>query len=172
MAEQMEPEAVGSLLNEYFTQMSDLVYKYDGMVDKYIGDAVMALFGIPFSHSDDSDMAVLCALEMQERFKKLCRKWLKDGRPTKFIGLGIGIHKGRVVVGNFGSRKKMSYTAIGDPVNVASRLENIAKKGEVVVSKELLSALKIPIKAEMLNIRIIRGKTGTYEIYGLTASNR
>ena len=97
---------------------------------------------------------------------------LKLNAKDNVIALGIGIHKGKVVVGNFCSRKKMSYTAIGDPVNVASRLENIAKKGEVVVSKELLSALKIPIKAEMLNIRIIRGKTGTYEIYGLTASNR
>jgi len=167
MSEKMEPMAVGHLLNEHFTEMSEIVFGHEGMLDKFIGDGMMVLFGAPLSRPGDTDRAVACALRMQERFAELKERW-KEGFPqTQGIGLGIGIHRGQAVVGNFGSKKRLFYTAIGDTVNFASRLESVARAGQVIVSGDVISHLKAEVEAKKLRPRKIKGKEGKHTLFAI-----
>ena len=120
MSEKMKPERVVTTLNEYFSDMIDIVFKNNGTLDKIIGDELMVLFGAPLSGDDDTLRAVQTAIEMQKRIKELNLERKK--RKESPILVGAGINKGLVVSGNIGSRDMMDYTVIGDTVNVASRL--------------------------------------------------
>lgn len=167
MADQLEPEVVGDLLNEHFTEMSKIVLSQNGMIDKYIGDGMMVLFGVPAADADDPRRAVWSAVKMQRKFLEIRNRWTKRIPETTAIDLGIGIHCGDVVFGNFGSRKKTSYTAIGDTVNIASRLEGIAKRHQVIISKSVASHLPDTFRLEELGPRQIRGKTSQLELYNV-----
>jgi adenylate cyclase len=125
LSETMDPEALVEVLHEFLDPMSEIIVKHGGTIDKYIGDAIMALFGAPLDLPDHSRRACRTALEMVQSLRDLDRDWLERGRPT--LRIGIGINSGPVSVGNMGSSRLFDYTAIGDNVNLASRLEGLNK---------------------------------------------
>ncbi len=139
ISSQIPPEELAILLNRYYFQpMSELVKKYNGMVDKYIGDSVMALFGVPVYHERHEEDAVNCAMEMIELTKDL----------NKGFDIGIGISTGHVVTGVFGSVNKKEYTALGMPVNIAARLQKVALPGEIIISEDTKKGLNNNIPFE------------------------
>ena len=140
MSEHMSPESIASLLSDYFTEMVDIIFANGGTLDKFIGDAIMALWGAPIPHADDVDRAVNAAIAMQRAITQLNTKWTAEGRPS--ISVGIGINYGDTFAGNIGSHLRLEYTVIGDAVNVASRLCSNAKGGEILISDPLYQALK------------------------------
>lgn len=125
LAESLPPESVVQLLNEYFEVMIEIIFSHFGTLDKFIGDGIMAEFGAPLDDPKQEEHAIQAAIVMQKELSKLSCDWEKKNRPK--IQMGIGIHTGEAIVGNIGSEKRVEYTAIGDTVNVASRLEEITK---------------------------------------------
>lgn len=125
LAETLPPEEVVNLLNDYFEQMIEVIFTHSGTLDKFIGDGIMAEFGAPLDDDKQEEHAILTAIHMQKELFKLCERWEKQNKPR--IQIGIGIHTGEAVVGNIGSEKRIEYTAIGDTVNVAARLEQATK---------------------------------------------
>ncbi len=140
MSEHMSPDAIASLLSDYFTEMVDIIFAHGGTLDKFIGDAIMALWGAPIGHEDDPDRAMQAAIAMQRAIASLNEKWEAQGRPG--ISVGIGINYGETFAGNIGSHLRLEYTVIGDAVNVASRLCSNAHGGEVLISDPLYQMLK------------------------------
>jgi len=140
MSETMSPDAIAGLLSDYFTEMVDIIFSHGGTLDKFIGDAIMALWGAPIPHEDDADRAVSAAMGMQRSLAALNEKWQSEGRPA--IGVGIGINYGEAFAGNIGSHLRLEYTVIGDAVNVASRLCSNADGGEILISDPLYQILK------------------------------
>jgi adenylate cyclase len=137
IAEKMKPDEMVETLNRFFTPMVEVVMRHEGYVDKYIGDAIMAVFGTPVQHEDDALRAVLSAMEMNEALVRFNEEQRRLGKPE--LRFGTGIIYGEVTVGNIGSEKKMDYTVIGDMVNLASRLENLTKiyKEELIFSESV-----------------------------------
>lgn len=126
-SEQHSPEEVVAQLNEYLTAMSEVIFRWDGTLDKYIGDAIVAFWGAPVPQENHAELAVKCALNMVQRLGELQKKWIAEGKVP--LAAGIGINTGEVVVGNIGSEgKKMDYTVIGDHVNLGARVESLTKK--------------------------------------------
>ena len=144
LAERLPPERVVQILNNYLTKMTDIVFKYEGTVDKFIGDCIMSVFGAPISHDDDVFRAVKVAWEIQ---KYIEAENENRGEEEK-LKVGIGISYGEAVVGNIGSKERLEYTVIGDSVNLAARLESIAKGGEILVSSEVYESVKDKVLAE------------------------
>ena len=130
-SEQLEPEALSAYLNEYLTPMTDLVRANGGMLDKYIGDAIMAVYGAPVPLREHAIQACATALAMLEALEPLNRRWKQQGLPT--IQIGIGINSGPMAIGNMGSEARFDYTAIGDAVNLCARLEPLTKQYQVPV---------------------------------------
>src|SRR5262249_27100495 len=152
MSEKLAPQEMLEILNRYFTGMSAIIEKHGGVVDKYMGDALMALFGAPLADPDDADRAMQAALEMTEALDDLNRRWQKRGLPT--IGVGIGINTDIVVAGNMGSETRLNYTVIGDGVNLASRLEGLTKTAEyearIIISGSTLANAKTRYRTRRL----------------------
>ncbi|HKR86417.1 MAG TPA: adenylate/guanylate cyclase domain-containing protein, partial [Terriglobales bacterium] len=140
-----------------------------GIVDKYVGDAIMALFGAPLANPDDADHAMKTALEMCKAVDELNRQWQIRGRPT--INLGIGINTDVVVAGNMGSQTRLNYTVIGDGVNLASRLQGLTKQPEyatrIIISRTTLSKAKSRYQTRRLGEVAVKGKQKATEIYAL-----
>ncbi|MDM8517941.1 adenylate/guanylate cyclase domain-containing protein [Desulfobacterales bacterium HSG16] len=154
------PEVVVEQLNQYFQIATGVILEYGGYVDKFIGDAVLGIFGVPIYHKDHMERAVRAAVKMQEIFSKSS----KDGN-LFLASIGIGIHTGEVVSGNIGSHVKMEYTVIGDSVNVASRLNGLAEAGEIVISKDIYEQLKHRIVASPRPIQTIKGRAESIETF-------
>ena len=133
ISEHASPEKIVQLLNRYFSAMTDIIFAHGGTLDKYLGDGLMALFGAPTTTPKDAANALSAAVAMQRRMIGINVELLEEGFPE--IGIGIGLHTGEVTVGYIGSERRSEYTAIGDPVNTASRLESNAKAGEILVSE-------------------------------------
>lgn len=133
IAESLAPTAMAAQLNEYFEAMVAIVFKHDGALDKFIGDALMAYWGAPESSESDATRAVTAAVEMQRVMVELNSRWQLEGRPQ--LRAGIGVHAGDAFVGNVGSPRRMEFTLIGDTVNVANRLCSLAQSGEILVSE-------------------------------------
>ncbi|MFC1501166.1 CHASE2 domain-containing protein [Elusimicrobiota bacterium] len=169
ISESLNPEEVVELLNEYLSKMVDVVFKYDGTLDKFIGDAIMVFWGAPIAQKDHAKKAVLCAVEMIEELKKLQKKWLSEGK--KNLDIGIGINTGEMIVGNMGSKDKMEYTVIGDNVNLGSRLENLNKeyKTNILISEATQNLVKELVKTKYLGEVKIKGKTKPVKIYQVEA---
>jgi adenylate cyclase len=146
MSEKMDPDDVAKMLREYFTEMVEIIFRHGGTLDKFIGDAIMALWGAPISTPDDADKAMRAAIEMQQKLVELNVHWKKDGKPP--VQIGIGINFGQVFAGNIGSEQRLEYTVLGDAVNTASRLCSNAGKGEIMVSEPMFRRIKSPPKAE------------------------
>lgn len=165
MSEQMSAQQVSEILNEYFTEMEPIITKYNGIINKFIGDAVMAIFGEPIQDKDHASNAVKCGYEMLLKVKELQKKWAQEGKPK--IEIGIGINTGEVFVGNIGSVNRMEYTVIGDTVNLASRLESYNKvyKTKMLISSSTYEATKSFIDVIKISDVEIRGKSHKMNIY-------
>jgi adenylate cyclase len=133
ISEHAPPEKIVQLLNRYFSAMTDIIFAHGGTLDKYLGDGLMALFGAPTTTPKDAANAIAAAVAMQRRMLSINEELHAEGFPE--IGIGIGLHTGEVTVGYIGSERRSEYTAIGDAVNTASRLESNAKAGEILVSE-------------------------------------
>jgi adenylate cyclase len=157
LCEGKSPSIILDLLNRYLTKISTVIEQNGGVVDKYIGDAVMALFGAPLQHDDDPDRAVQTALGMCEALEELNREFASQGLAE--IGIGVGINTGLVVAGNMGSINRLNYTVIGDSVNLASRLEGLTKQYGVLVitSESTVSASRKFVYRELDCVRV-KGK--------------
>jgi adenylate cyclase len=159
MAEKMTPREAVELLNDFFARMTNVIFEHEGTLDKYLGDGLMALFGAPFALQNDAEAAVRAAINMQKSLAELNKT---SSRPP--LQIGIGIHTGEAVVGFLGTERRMDYTAIGDTVNVASRLTSQAGPGQIVISaathanlcRELpcapLSAMKLKGRSELIDV--------------------
>jgi adenylate cyclase len=132
ISEHAPPEKIVSLLNRYFSAMTDIIFAHGGTLDKYLGDGLMALFGAPTATPDDASNALNAAVAMQRRLLGINRELREEG--FQEIGVGMGLHTGEVVVGYIGSERRSEYTAIGDAVNTSSRLESNARGGEILIS--------------------------------------
>lgn len=163
MAERMEPHQVVELLNEYFTEMTDLIFENGGTLDKYLGDGILAIFGAPLARPDDAARSVKTAIEMQRAIVQLNAGWQARGQAP--LRVGIGINTGTVTAGNIGSTKRMDYTVIGDAVNVASRLCSKASGGQILVSGPTYAALGDGLSAKKLKPILVKGKETPVEVY-------
>jgi len=165
VSERGEPEEIVHTLNEYFTRMVDLVFKHQGTLDKFVGDMVMALFGAPLADRDHADHAVETAMEMIVELRKLNEGWREQGRPQ--LDIGIGINTGPMIAGNIGSEAIMSYTVIGDAVNLGSRLESLNKNygTRIIISEGTREHLKNKYVFRPLGDVVVKGKTKPVAIF-------
>ena len=163
MSENMEPEQVVMTLNEYFSEMIDIVFKHNGTLDKIIGDELMVVFGAPLAAEDDTERALNTAVEMQNKIKELNN--IRKQRGEEPVLVGAGINKGFVVSGNIGSRDMMDYTVIGDTVNLGSRLCSAAGPGEIIVSKEVIKNQQDNFSFEELKPIRVKGKKDKINIF-------
>ncbi|MBZ5516551.1 MAG: GAF domain-containing protein [Acidobacteriia bacterium] len=167
ISEQSSAEDVVAMLNDYFTRMLDPVFLYEGTLDKFIGDAIMAVFGAPIPFENDAERAVRAALEMRRALKRYNEDRLARGLPP--IDNGIGITKGEAISGNIGSEQRMDYTVIGDTVNTASRLEGLTKMYpyKILVNEQVYNEIKQKIPCVDLGFAHVKGKEGDVHIYGI-----
>jgi adenylate cyclase len=167
ISETMEPRALLDFLNEYFAGMVESVMMHNGVVDKFIGDAIMAVFGAPVPHADDPLHAVKAALEMRARLEKINVAFKERGLPE--IRTGIGLHSGKVVAGNMGHTERMEYTVIGDAVNLASRLEGMTKElhCDVILSEDLYLQVDQYVETEALRKIKVKGRDQEVMVYRL-----
>ncbi len=156
----LSPEEIVSYLNEYFTEMVNVIFSHNGSIDKFVGDAIFALFGAPNLILDTERKAVEAAIEMQKTLKTIKNQWILNN-----FTMGIGLNAGDVVVGNIGSMKHMDYTAIGDEVNLAARLQSIAKPNQILVSKSIYEATKDIFQYRNLGSTHVKGKKNEVEIF-------
>ena len=166
IAESMQPKELVAYLNEYFSLASDLILKRDAMLDKYIGDAIMAIFGAPIPKADHAHLACLTALEIQ---RSLDVFYKKKSSQTPHFTTRIGLNSGKMIVGNIGSTKRLDYTAIGDTVNLASRLEGVNKffGTRIIISENVYKLAKDAIETRELDLIRVKGKNVPIRIYEL-----
>ena len=168
MTRQMGPHEVVELLNRYFTILTEIIFRFNGTVDKFIGDAVMGVFGSPISMENHLQQGVLAAFGITRAMDEINSSRWKKGLVQ--LPIGIGLDSGHVIVGSMGSKVRMEYTAIGDAVNVASRLAGIAKDGELLISEEIYSKLEeiaLCTKIPTVNIKGIDRPFTVFNITGL-----
>jgi adenylate cyclase len=165
LTEELGAQGTVSLLNEYFTLMVDCIQKEGGMLDKFIGDAIMAAFGVPVPHDDDEDRAVRAAVTMIRSLSAWNVKRLGEGK--KPVKMGIGINTDTIVSGNIGSPRRMDYTLIGDGVNLASRLESLCKQyhASILISENTYRKLRGTYRIREVDRVVVKGKTETVAIY-------
>ena len=165
LSEKMSAEDVSKILNEYFTEIEPIITEYNGVINKFIGDAVMAIFGEPIQDKKHATNAVKCANAMLKKVEQLQQKWLSEGKPK--IEIGVGINTGDAFVGNIGSEKRMEYTVIGDMVNLASRIESYNKvyKTNFLISESTYLNVRNLVDVIKISEVTIRGKTKKMNIY-------
>lgn len=173
ISEQMEPDALIQLMNEYLTPMTDLVFKYDGLLDKYIGDAIMAVYGAPLEMEDHALKACRTGLEMVEKLKELRQMWAEMDPAIPYIDCRIGLNTGVIVVGNMGSQDRFDYTAVGDDVNLASRLEGASNEYDthIIIGETTYEQVKEEMLCRELDLIEVVGKTRPVRIYELLGEN-
>jgi adenylate cyclase len=168
VSETNTPEEIVHCLNEYFSEIIEIVLSHGGSVDKFMGDAVLVVFGAPTPLAESEVSAVSCALEMQNSLKRLNEKRAAKGLFT--LEMGIGICAGDVVAGNIGSDKRMDFTVIGDPVNMASKLQSLAGPGEIYITASLAGndKLKDVFKFSPAKMVRIKGKNEMIAVSNVT----
>jgi adenylate cyclase len=160
MAEKMKPREAVEVLNEFFARMTNVIFKHEGTLDKYLGDGLMALFGAPFALQNDAEAAVRAAADMQRSLSQL-----NDSSGRAPLHIGIGIHTGEAVVGFLGTERRMDYTAIGDTVNVASRLTSQAGPGQIVISAATYAHLCREIPCSRLPAMKLKGRAEPIDVH-------
>jgi adenylate cyclase len=160
MAEKMKPREAVEVLNGFFARMTSVIFEHDGTLDKYLGDGLMALFGAPLGLQNDAEAAVRAAVSMQKSLAELNET---SGKPP--LSIGIGIHTGEAVVGFLGTERRMDYTAIGDTVNVASRLTSQAGPGQIVISAATHSQIGRGISCCQLSPMKLKGRDEPIEVH-------
>ena len=168
MSETLEPSKVVKLLNHFFDKMIDVVFKYNGTLDKIIGDELMVLYGAPLKKKDDIMNAVTTAKEMFNTLDRFNKEMVADGFPE--LKIGIGINYGKVICGNIGSEQQMNYTVIGDTVNLASRLCSAARPGEIIISESVHNELKGEHKFIVNEDLTLKGKRNPVKNWKFTHS--
>jgi adenylate cyclase len=172
ISEKMSPEELVHLLNEYLTAMTNVVFKYDGLLDKYMGDAIMAVYGAPLDQPDHALRACRTAIGMMEELKILQKKWAEEEKPV--LNIGVGVNTGDMVVGNMGSEMRFDYTVMGDSVNLGSRLEGINKEygTNIVISEYTYEAVKDILFCRELDAVRVKGKKLPVRIYELIGEKK
>lgn len=165
ISEGLAPEKLTHLLQEYFTIMSEEILSRDGVLEKFIGDAIVAFWGAPFEQKDKANRAVKTALAMISKLKVLQQKWLSEGYP--YIDIGVGINTGVATVGHTGSAKRFDYAAIGDTTNTASRIEGLNKEFEthIIISDSTKQQLTLDVKTHLIGKVIVKGKSKLLKLY-------
>ncbi len=163
MSEKSSPQDVVNMLNEYFELMVEVIFKYEGTLDKFVGDEIMALFGAPVTHPDDAYRAVKVAVEQMRVLDEFNKTRMAEGEAP--VKIGIGINSGELVAGYLGSSRALEYTVIGDTVNVASRLCSCAKGGEIIISKNTYELVKEYFTVEELPPTRVKGIAKALKIY-------
>ncbi|OKH40436.1 adenylate/guanylate cyclase domain-containing protein [[Phormidium ambiguum] IAM M-71] len=175
VSEELAPETVVSMLNIYLGEMADVIMKYQGTIDEFIGDAILVLFGAPTQREDDAERAIACALGMQLAMDSVNRKNERLGLPN--IEMGIGISTGEVVVGNIGSTKRAKYGVVGHHVNLAARIESYTVGGQILISESTLQEVKSLVQIDgeiqvqpkgsndLINIYEVGGIGGKHNLY-------
>ncbi|MFB3896773.1 MAG: tetratricopeptide repeat protein [bacterium] len=161
LSETLDPEDLKDLIDTYLGKMTEIIHKYDGTIDKFIGDAVMALFGAPTTHEDDPERALRSALEIQDAMAVFSQKFGRD------VKLRIGISCGEVIVGGLGGEHRLDYTAIGDVVNLASRLQSFGQPGQIVVSQRIFERTQGAFEFASLGAITLKGKAAPVQAYTL-----
>ncbi len=167
ISESLSPEEVHHLMNEYLTAMTNLVFKHGGTLDKYMGDALMAIYGAPIDQADHAQKACDTALEMMQELKALNAQWVKQGKPL--LDIGIGINTGMMMVGNMGSEQRFEYTVLGDAVNLGSRLEGANKNylTHILISEFTYEKVKDDFLCMEIDSVRVKGKSKPVRIYQL-----
>jgi adenylate cyclase len=165
ISERMDPDEIASLLNDYFSEMVEIVFHHGGTLDKFMGDALMALWGAPITRIDDADRATRAAIAMQQSLGRLNTRWQRQGRPA--LSVGIGLNVGEVFAGNIGSQRRLEYTVIGDAVNVASRLESKTKDlaTDLLISDATRDRLDSSIDVEAIGEVNVKGRAQAVKIF-------
>ncbi len=170
MSEKLDPEELTALMNECFRKLSMMVYRYEGIIDKFIGDCIMAIFGAPVTHEDDPERAVLAGLDMQTAINEInARLEAQTGKTFKKLEIHTGINSGEVIAGKVGSDLQMDYTVMGDTVNVAQRLKDIASPGTIVVGPETFRRSRHAfdyISSEPVQLKGKAESVNPYEVVG------
>jgi adenylate cyclase len=172
-SEEYPPETVIATLNEHLNMMVSVIFKYQGTLDKFVGDCVMAFWGAPVEQPNQGDLAARAALEMIEGLEKLNQKWQSEGRPT--LHIGVGINTGEMLFGNIGSEQRMDFTVIGDSVNLGARLESATKelKASIVISDSTYRLIQDLAEVRPLGEISVKGKAHkivVYELLGMAAA--
>jgi len=163
-SEQLNPKELVSLLNEYFTLMTEILYKHGATIDKYIGDSIMAFWSAPIPQEDHARRAVMASIEMHQGIERLSEEFKLRGRPGPTMG--VGINSGEMNVGNMGSRYRLAYTVIGDAVNLAARVEAMTRLYNVpTIVGETTAAAVDDVVFKELDTVIVKGKTNSSKIY-------
>jgi adenylate cyclase len=161
LSERLPPSDVNIILNQYFSRMTDIIFRHDGTLDKYIGDGMMAVFGAPIVKEDDAERAIRAAKEMVNEMKSL----MKDAGDERKFTIRIGINTGWVMAGNIGSPKRMDYTVIGDAVNVASRLESMAQPNQILIGEGTYRLVKDKFNIRAVGPKQVKGKREEIRVY-------
>lgn len=161
LAERMPPREVNLILNGFFSRMTDILFRYDGTLDKYVGDGLMAVFGAPMEKEDDAERSIRAAKEMIQALAAMMAGTPEERQFT----IRIGINTGKVVAGNIGSPRRMDYTVIGDAVNTASRLESIAQANQILIGEETYKRVKGKFNVRSVGSRKVKGKTVALMVY-------
>ncbi len=165
-SETKDPEYIIDVLNAYFSEAVEIVIKYKGYIDKFIGDAIMAAWGVPmYSEVEDAHAAVECAVELQGLVNSKQRNFFTGD--ASHLKVGIGMHTGPLIAGNLGSPRRMDYSVIGDTVNVAARLEGVAGPGEVIITEDTKQLLNGNFKVKELEPVKVKGKTKPIHVYSV-----
>jgi class 3 adenylate cyclase len=159
------PDRVVELLNLIFKELTDVVFRWRGTLDKYMGDAIMAVYGAPVSYQDDALRAVRTALDLRSAFNALRATW--TDKEERGLGLGVGLNTGEAVVGNIGTESLMDYTVVGDAVNVAERIEKLAWGGQILISEATLREVERRASVQFYGVRVLRGREQETTIYEL-----
>ncbi|UCD56439.1 MAG: adenylate/guanylate cyclase domain-containing protein, partial [Candidatus Hydrogenedentota bacterium] len=169
ISEQLTPHELVELLNEYLTVMTDIILEYDGLLDKYEGDAIMAVFGAPIHFPDHATKACHAGLQMQAQLRQMREKWKSQGRPE--LRMRVGLNTGPMIVGNMGSLTRFDYTVMGDAVNLASRLEGVNKQysTEIMISEFTLEHCKPDVIVRDIDLIRVKGKAVPVRIYEVLA---
>jgi len=168
-SEKYAPEKVVSILNQYLTAMTDVIMEFNGTLDKFVGDEIMAIWGAPVAQENSEELAVRCGFGMIKKLRELQKDWEKHG--IEPFNIGIGINSGDMIVGNMGSPKRMDYTVIGDAVNTGARIESLTRQFQTsfIVSETTYLAVKDIVEAELLGKVSVKGKKTQVKVYKLSS---